>query len=496
MATRKAVYLVLVCAVFCMVLAPTVDPDMWWHLKTGQVILSQGIPHVDIFSFTKRGSPWITHEWLSEIVMYSLYKAGGFAALMIFFALLGVAIFTLVYLLCAGRPWVAFPVTLFAGWIAEFLWGSRPQIFNILMLTIFLWILENIRQKKIRWEWIYSLPLGIMLWVNLHGGFFLGIAVILVWGFGDALQIFIRKNEEGTLGKKVLQHLVIVFMLCAIAVFFNPNGMHMWLYPFATLTSPAMRDGILEWWSPNFHHEYYRPFLFGLVFSSLVFMASHRRKTFTEMLLCAGVIAAGLISRRHIPFFSVVVMPIVSRALIDSVENLKWRNPFEGRLLTKKLFWVIPFVNIVAVTVAFTLTAEFTRKAIEGNDERIRREYPVEAIKILKQTGLASRNGFNDYALGGFLIWNDIPVFIDGRADMYGDAFFLLYSRISDLRSDWREIYSMFMDLDIQYVLLRPKSMLAEVFRANSDWKEISQEGAGSLFVIQKVPSIFNEAPT
>jgi hypothetical protein len=57
------------------------DHDVWWHLKTGEIILQTGIPHTDIFSFTALGNQWVTHEWLAEVVLYFIYKLGGLTAL-------------------------------------------------------------------------------------------------------------------------------------------------------------------------------------------------------------------------------------------------------------------------------------------------------------------------------------------------------------------------------------------------------------------------------
>jgi hypothetical protein len=62
-----------------------VDPDLWWHLRTGQLIVDTGlVPHSDPFSFTRAGSPWVSHEWLSEVVFYEIWKFAGAVGLIIF----------------------------------------------------------------------------------------------------------------------------------------------------------------------------------------------------------------------------------------------------------------------------------------------------------------------------------------------------------------------------------------------------------------------------
>src|SRR5512138_3557581 len=84
---RRLFTSIFLIALFVMSMREVSDPDFWWHLRTGQFILETGsIPHVDVFSYTKAGQPWVTHEWLSEVFIYSLYRLGSFPALILTFA--------------------------------------------------------------------------------------------------------------------------------------------------------------------------------------------------------------------------------------------------------------------------------------------------------------------------------------------------------------------------------------------------------------------------
>ncbi|HOW58110.1 MAG TPA: hypothetical protein PLO78_00125 [Candidatus Omnitrophota bacterium] len=487
MTVRKTVFLVLSSVLFSMTLRWTIDPDLWWHLKTGQVIVTQGIPRMDIFSFTMYGKPWITHEWLSEVFLWAIHAFGGPPALIIAFALLGVLIFNLVYFTCAGRPFLAFPLTLLACWTSKYMWGPRPQVMNILMVAVFMWLLENIRQKKLSWQWFYLFPFLIMLWVNLHSGYLIGVMVLFTFLAGDALQIFLRKSEEGTFGEKNLWHLTIVSFLSPVVALVNPSGFKIWHYPFETLRSQAMQQGILEWLSPDFHHPFYKPFIAVMVLGAFAFMATHRKRNITEMFLYAGTMAAGLISRRHIPFFAVVAVPIISRALLDCFQDSKWWLFLEEKILSPKPSRIVQIVNTVLVISVLAVTGQRTSQQILSNEIVIRGEFPVEAIKFMKEKGITKLHGYNEYGWGGFLIWNDIPVFIDGRVDMYGGAFFRMWANIYDLQSkNWTEMYSIFKQFDVRYVLLKSNSLLAAVLRTNQDWAEAFRDRTASLFILQK----------
>ena len=94
-------------ALFVMGVRATLDADMWWHLRTGEYILQHGIPRLDVFSFTVTEHAWVTHEWLSQVVMWLVYLAGGFAGLIVGTAVLVMLTFGLVYGSCAGRPYLA-----------------------------------------------------------------------------------------------------------------------------------------------------------------------------------------------------------------------------------------------------------------------------------------------------------------------------------------------------------------------------------------------------
>src|ERR1700761_3099599 len=64
------------------------DGDTYLHIAVGDWILQhRAIPHTDPFSYTFAGSPWIAHEWLSELIMAVVYNAGSWDGLVIFFGL-------------------------------------------------------------------------------------------------------------------------------------------------------------------------------------------------------------------------------------------------------------------------------------------------------------------------------------------------------------------------------------------------------------------------
>ncbi len=146
---RQVFFIVLFLGLFLMTLRPIADPDFWWHLRTGQLIVqTHVIPHTDPFSFTKAGGPWITHEWLSELLMYALYQIGSYGLLIFFFSIIITGTFLLTYFRSPSetRPYVAGFILLLGAVSTAPTWGVRPQMISFLLTSLFLFLLDRYRR--------------------------------------------------------------------------------------------------------------------------------------------------------------------------------------------------------------------------------------------------------------------------------------------------------------------------------------------------------------
>src|SRR6202521_5641889 len=182
---------VLLLGLFGMTARPATDPDLWWHLRTGQLIVETGhVPHTDPFSFTRAGHAWVSHEWLSEVVLYELWKHGGAAALIVFSAIITTAGFMLLYLRCllwgGAKHWAA-AATVLGALASAPSWGVRPQMFTFTLASLLLCLLDSGNKsgdKKDRRRLLFWIPPLFLLWLNLHAGFALGLALLLAYGLG------------------------------------------------------------------------------------------------------------------------------------------------------------------------------------------------------------------------------------------------------------------------------------------------------------------------
>src|SRR5258706_16021908 len=167
------------------------DPDLWWHLKVGQTIWeTHRIPAVDQFSFTAAGHPWIAHEWLSQWIIFTVFRSGGYSALMLWLCGIASAIVVLTYILCA--LWSGNWKVSLAGGIAALFFltvslSIRPLLLGHLFLVVELLILYYGLERKSALIW--TLPVLFVVWANCHGSFALGLAILLSAVVGTCLRL-------------------------------------------------------------------------------------------------------------------------------------------------------------------------------------------------------------------------------------------------------------------------------------------------------------------
>jgi hypothetical protein len=455
------------------------DPDLWWHLRTGQWIVESGyVPHSDPFSFTRAGHAWISHEWLSEVVFYELWKHGGFAALIVFSAIITTAGFMLLYLRCRTKAHWAAAATALGALAASPSWGVRPQMFTFTLASLLLWLLERGENRPKLLFWI---PPLFLIWLNLHAGFALGPALLFAYGFG-----LLWENATGsTAWTEARPKLLRVFALlaaCLALVPFNPSGTQLYRYPFHTLRSTGMRSFISEWFSPDFHQLLYRPFLLFwlLVFTALAISRARPKGRTIFPLLLTGLASVDAV--RHIPIFILVALPVIVAAIpvgSESLPNFNWRNK---RLRIRPLFNGAVIILIAVFAVVKWVVVVHNQKAREAE------LFPQAAVASLKSSDIkssdASRRLFAYYDWGGYAIWKLYPgyrVFVDGRADLYGDDLLRQALKTAlNLRTGWREVLDHWQ---IEVVLVPPSCALAQGLLLDPGWRAVFSDPKAVVFV-------------
>jgi hypothetical protein len=486
MTVRRLFILLFAIALFTMAVRETLDPDMWWHLRTGEAILAGGIPTHDIFSFTVPEHEWVTHEWASQVFMWLLYLVGGLPALIVAFALLIALTFWLLFLSCEGKPYLAGFLVLLAAITSAVVWGARPQIFNLLLTALFVYLIQRFKQeaksegRKAK-NMLWLLPLLTIVWANLHSGYLLGVVLLGAVAVGEAAHRFLQPEDERNLSRQAVRSLFAITIISFGAAVLNPSGAALWIYPFETLGSPAMQAYIQEWHSPDFHSRIFWPFVAMLALGVLAWVYSGKRPTTTELLLFGGTGAAGLLSARNIPIFAIISAPIIARHLLNALAGTQFYPILSGKAVTMASpTRAIGILNWTVLAAALFGASVWTANTIILNDEEVATVYPVTAVDYLEQSGLAEKRGYNSYNWGGYLIWRGAPVFVDGRADVYGDDFLFYYRRTFEIRENWQEPLEEF---DVDYVLMERDSPLSTLLLHNTGWQEAYVDELARIFV-------------
>lgn len=516
MSTPRLFTILLLVALFTMTVREIGDPDFWWHLRAGQYMIENAtVPHTDPFSFTAQGQAWVTHEWLSEVLMYALYRAGGFALLMLLFSGIITLAFALTYARSQGQPYLAGFALLLGALATAPTWGVRPQMLTLLMLSVFLFLLDRFattRDAKL----LFPLPLLMIVWVNLHSGYAIGLVVIAVFLFAAFVEgiVFLyrtrsedygrtaegtrtpdrarseqgarsagricaqavmrtpEKTAEPAISPRALRALFVAFVLSLAAVLLNPNGARMYGYPFETLTSPAMQRYIQEWFSPDFHQTEWLPFAFLLVSLIATALLARARVPLAHILLLFLVGVLALRSARNIPLFALIAIPVLSAQLAA------WIPLRAGKSQTPRAAQIING----GIAVALVLVAVFRVGSVLANQSNVEREkFPAGAVEWIQQNRPAP-NLYNSYSWGGYLIWRlypDYQVYIDGRADVHGDAFIENYLEIYRASPNWQAELA---QRGVRFVLIEPDAPLASTLANDSMWNQVYSDPQSVIY--------------
>jgi hypothetical protein len=243
-----------------------------------------------------------------------------------------------------------------------------------------------------------------------------------------------------------------------------------------------MQTYIVEWHSPDFHDPRFLPFAAMLLMLIFVLAISGKRPTASELLLLGGLGFEALVSLRNIPLFAVAAAPILTRQAetliqergISSTPPTLASDAAPVRQGMVVLNWLVLSLIAAAALVRVAM--------VIGTPVEIDKDFPAAAADYL----LAARPSgpmLNSYNFGGYLVWRLYPtyqVFIDGRADVYGDAFMdEYYARIWQGRGDWQGYLDRFQ---IQLVVIEKEGVLAALLRTQPQWKLVHEDNLAAVF--------------
>jgi len=458
------------------------DCDTGYHIRVGEYIMETGaVPHQDMFSFLDPPPAWTAHEWLSGIIMALAHDALGLTGVVIFFAFILSLTYYLHFrflkkdsdhlLLLTGM--VLLVITSSA---VHFL--ARPHLFSLLFLVIWYFVLDSYQYRNK--NYLYVLPLLMLVWVNLHGAFIIGFVLLGTYFTGNLVYYFWKQGDEKKPHARKSRASFIVGIICLAASLINPYGFHILLFPFDFVTNQYILAHVREFQAANFQDFLVYKYLFLIMLA--VLMTSRLRLNLIELILVLGFTYMSLYSMRNIPLFAIIVAPIIIRRLDDLMRmsenrvirflNKRSDSFMETEKKAKGFLWP-------ALAVCLVLFVAATGGVKHSFDPEIK---AVDAVEFLKQEHIPG-NMFNDDEIGDYIIYAAYPqyrVFFDGRNDMYGVEHMQDYLRVVRLGRDWEEVLERF---NIQWIFYNADSLLSRYLLERDDWHLIYADKVAHIYV-------------
>jgi hypothetical protein len=458
------------------------DPDVFWHIRTGQWILENAqFPTVDVFSYTANGKPWVPTEWLSEVFLALAYRSGGWRALVILTAAAGAAVIGIVcfYLLRHLRFSVA------VGWSAltavaitpHFL--ARPHIFSYVLLAIWLVKLldaydegEHGRLPSLR----ALVPL-MVVWANLHGSFTFGLALLYIFS-GILFLQGLRRRDRTT-----CRHIILTVCIVSLSALATPYGTSAAFMTLELLDLKFTIPRIVELRSPDFQEHRAHLFLFIGLLAAI--SATGARLKGARLIVFGLILFTGLSYLRGLVMFFLLAPLLFARPMSETVAWL--RTQFSGSATTDAGTASDPVLEffrerVIAVPVFCAVFASLTTLSLLWREDILppKRMAPQAALDFARSAKLAG-NVFNSYSFGGFLLFSDIPTFVDGRALPFGDAFLRRYFETVNLV----DIDAAFRTLDeykISWAILNPAEPLSKALSQSPHWNRAYADSYAVVF--------------
>ncbi len=456
------------------------DPDYFWHLKAGEYIVSHmALPSGDPFSYTFQGKPWAVHEWLFEVGLYGVFTLLGPTGVKLLTAFLGILSTYIVYRAAnrlLGKSTLALALSI--GYVILQVSGfsPRPQLVTFVLFAAFVHLLVAFKYfADDRRLWL--IPPLLVLWVNMHGGYVIGIVLIGLFCCCEWLLYFIGPVNQVHSGRLV--KLSLIGLGGALATVLNPEGIGGWLFPFQVMNMDFAKSVIAEWKSPDFHDLAGKFFLLLVFGFFLAYIYRRTKPDLTEVIVPMVFLFAGFVSMRHIPLAALILVPFVAVALRDGPAQRCYSRVVSSGKHLGNIEYVLNWIILCVVGVAFyalNLPHQLKEQA------RLNKTMPVKAVEFIKSRGITGRM-FNDYGQGGYLIYHLYPqqqVFIDGRADLYGDEFIKEFIKIRAGAPGWAQAFDKYA---IDYIVVRRDAPIRERLLSRGDFKMVYDDDANSVLV-------------
>ncbi|MFA6193959.1 MAG: hypothetical protein WC726_03815 [Parcubacteria group bacterium] len=495
---------ILLLAWFCFLMAAKIDlatADLGRHIKNGEWIVENHFNlseksspvHENFYSYTNADFPVVNHHWGAGVIFYWIYKLASFSGLSIFYIFLSAASF-LIFFVIAKRESNFTVAAVFAITLIPLMAERRevrPEIFSCFFAAFFLWTLWSWQKKELASSRLYALPLLMILWVNSHVYFFLGLFLIGTYWLVEMVQfLFAKLSDEEFLEKvKGAKNLTAVLILSTLAALLNPFGWKGLVYPLWIFKNYGYTivENKSVWFVENYgivnsNFMLIKAVLVLMILSFVLIFIINKKKTSISYLIFTiffGTI--GWLAIRNFTMLGFFALPI----LAANFENIFTPNQ-KDNLPAKENGIAVAFIAIAVLAIF----ANYKFVSLHSGDRGIGLLPANAAAAEFIQKENIKGPIFNNYDIGGYLVWSlpkNEKVFVDNRPEAYPDSFF------SQVYKPMQENPEIFKRIDQQYNFnaivfsagdITPWGMnFLKVIRENSNWKKAFEDDYAVIFL-------------
>ena len=494
-------YLTLIVA-FVLGLKQIHEPDLWWMFKTGEWMVQNGqIPTQDVFSYTLKGTDWISVKWLFELIAYGFAYFLGPESISLLQGVVNVIMVALIsktirYLLeliydlkiKSSHPLLIFGLLIFL-FFSDYRLVGRPEMFSHLLTVTYLFLFIRYQLKPGKYIF-WLIPLQI-IWVNIHEGFAVGIVLLLVFSFGRLIDSFLTKKKNS----KEVKQLLIASLLAVLAVAVNPRGFYMFYHPYFLFSVVGSNHYTSElnsvFYRSSSFFSYKEPYF---VVSLFILTSFGILKIFLEekihMLtrVSSGYIAVifaflylGATGYRNVIFPIIIILPIGWAILIYHL------NKFESSSLWK----ILRYPLIIAPLVFYIgIVTNSYYELFQPKDRYGLTVYatsnPAGAAEFVKKHNLSNKRCFSDYLTSAYFLWELRPgfeSFIDLRdLDIFPHSFFETFFGITTFTNQFQESENKYnYDYAILYTWQYPN--LHRYLYNTPDWTPVYADNIAAIYL-------------
>lgn len=470
------------------------DAGIGWHIRNGeQILITHSVTRTDSFSSTMNGKTWYAWEWLYDLLIASIHHDAGLNGVVFFSAFIIALTFALTFRLTLTRganlgTAILFLLLALCASTIHFL--ARPHLLGWLLAVIWIYLLDSSDINPGRNRRLFWLPVLMLLWVNLHGGFITGFMLLGIYIVSSAgYWLFSKDQVQRAASGRRLRFLGAAAMLCAIASLINPYGYKLHVHVYEYLSNRFLMDHIDEFLSPNFHGIAEQCFAFLVLLTLLTLALARTKPRPVELLVIIFAVASGFYASRSLP---------VSSLLLTLMVAPLWREQSESDAASSRVRAFLKSFNlrmggmerrldghlwaVAAVFAGIWVCAHSgnlgTRRIMNAHFDATR--FPIQAVDQLVVERVQGPIFSPDY-WGGYLIYrlSPVPVVVDDRHDLYGESFLKDYLKVTKVEPGWDKVLDSY---NTEWVLVPAEAPLSNMLMGNKQWMVMYQNHTAILF--------------